>query len=104
VQLSSANIMIGRELVNEGTRICSTTVPRHHLLPSALHTFFELAALDVTLMHVLACRGLTLRGHRTWRRVDASEVSAYKTQLENCGAPEAALSRARRQLEQRGIQ
>lgn len=105
VQTSTANIMIGRELVNESNfrvLVALDSSDASFTALQALGTLFDRSALDVTLMHVLEMPWAEVStGHLPGDDVDMEELSEYQVQLERelRRTADSSLDRAQRWVE-----
>jgi hypothetical protein len=105
MQLRTANIMIGRELVNEGNFRVLAALDSSDAAFAALQILgplLEASALDVTLMHVIEMPWADVTtSHLPGEDSDMAELSEYQVQLEKELRRNAdiAVSRAQRYLE-----
>lgn len=105
LQLSTANIMVGRELVNEGNFRVLVALDSSDAAFAALQTvgtLFEASAMDVTLMHVIEMPWADVTtSHLPGEDTDMAELSEYQVQLEKelRRTADIAVSRAQRYLE-----
>ncbi len=105
LQMSTANIMIGRELVNEGNFRVLAALDSSEAAFAALHTLgtlLEPSTLDVTLMHVIEMPWADVTtGHLPGDDTDMAELSEYQLQLERelRRSADVAVSRGQRYLE-----
>src|SRR5262249_48686746 len=87
MQFAEANVMVGRELVNEDTHRVLVALDSSEASLKALHalgSFFDPSSLDVTLMHVIELPWAHI-GFENWAATDeeASELEDYQAQLEH---------------------
>lgn len=106
MQLADANVMVGRELVNEdGYRVLVALDSSEASFKAlrALGSFFDVSTLDVTLMHVVELPWAHI-GLENWAvtEEEVSELEDYQAQLEHELRQDAqtVIDRGLHQLEQ----
>ena len=105
LQLSNANIMIGRELVNQDNFRVLAALDSSEASFSALQTLgtlFDPSALDVTLMHVIETPWASLSASQPQDSdIDSAELTEYQGELEKelRRTADATMERAIRLLE-----
>jgi len=105
LQLTSGNVMVGRELVNEGNFRVLAALDSSEASQDALRVLgalFDSTSMEVTLMHVLELQWAAPLPAPAGEESDASELEDYQRELrrELRQNADAVIDRALRQAEQ----
>ena len=106
IQISTANIMVGRELINQDNFRVLIAVDSSDASLSALNTLaalFDCSSFDITVMHVIETSWTSF--YVSDEEADSEELSEYGRQLEMemRRLADDTVKRARQHLEGRGI-